>query len=84
MLVSKYADHVWPVAYEVLPAQLARRQQKHDSFVEEGEADALFIFKVVDVFLKLAFVRVTLWHECDHALTFKFLDILKVGAQGHI
>ena len=88
------------ITCEVLAAQFTGRQQEHDSLVEEGKANTLFFLKVVYIFLELFLVRVALRHKCNHSkhkrreleiylllnlpLTLKFLDVLKVGPQGHI
>jgi len=72
------------VAREILAAQIARRQQKHDSFVKKGHADALLIIEVVDVLLELCFIGVSLRYEGYNSLTFKLVDVFEVGAKGHI
>ena len=68
LLVSEYAHHVWTVAREIAPTQLAWGQQEHDAFVEEGDAHSLLAIKVVYVLLELLLVCIALGHKRDDSV----------------
>ena len=71
MLITENANHVGPITYEILTAQLTRRQQEHDSLVEKGKANTLFFLEVVYIFLELFLVCVALRHKCNHSIQAK-------------
>ena len=68
LLVSEDPNHVRSVACKVFAREVARWQQEHHTLLEEGQTDALFLVKIVDVFLELALVSVTLRYERNYSI----------------